>query len=225
MPRWWWSWWRCSASLPWSHAACGGGRVSSRTMRPLPPPFDTMAAGLPTTIDLSGPTLLSNRLLNKDFAFTADERRAFGLRGLLPDRVMTIEEQVQLELERIHRKDDPLEQYIGLAALHLVGAALLWHISGITEPAAFFWTLLAYGILYMPTLGLANAIAFHQMSDPGQQFPGVRVMGTLGWIVVGLIMGILVLNVYGRLFTRRPRSGGSQPLRWGSRRRRRWSAR
>ena len=107
-----------------------------------------MAAGLPTTIDLSGPTLLSNRLLNKDFAFTADERQAFGLRGLLPDRVMTIEEQVQLELERIHRKDDPLEQYIGLAALQDRNATLFYRVL-----AENLEELLP--IVYTPTVGRA----------------------------------------------------------------------
>ena len=117
-------------------------------MRPLPPPFDTMAAGLPTTIDLSGPTLLSNRLLNKDFAFTPDERLAFGLRGLLPDRVMTIEEQVQLELERLHRKDDPLERYIGLAALQDRNATLFYRVL-----AENLDELLP--IVYTPTVGRA----------------------------------------------------------------------
>jgi MFS family permease len=70
-----------------------------------------------------------------------------------------------------------------LAILHLVGAALLWWLSSITEPGAFFRVLLAYAVCYMPTLALANAIAFHQMRDPGKEFPGIRVMGTLGWIV------------------------------------------
>jgi malic enzyme len=107
-----------------------------------------MAAGLPTTIDLSGPTLLSNRLLNKDFAFTADERQAFGLRGLLPDRVMTIEEQVQLELERIHRKDDPLERYIGLAALQDRNSTLFYRVL-----AENLEELLP--IVYTPTVGRA----------------------------------------------------------------------
>lgn len=117
-------------------------------MRRLPSPFDTMAAGLPTEIDLSGPTLLSNRLLNKDFAFSADEREAFGLRGLLPDRVMTIEEQVRLELERLHRKDDPLEQYIGLAALQDRNATLFYRVL-----AENLEELLP--IVYTPTVGRA----------------------------------------------------------------------
>jgi len=117
-------------------------------MRPLPSPYDTMAAGLPTTIDLAGPTLLSNRLLNKDFAFSIEERETFGLRGLLPDRVMTIEEQVQLELERIHRKDDPLEQYIGLAALQDRNATLFYRVL-----AENLEELLP--IVYTPTVGRA----------------------------------------------------------------------
>jgi malic enzyme len=107
-----------------------------------------MAAGLPTTIDLAGPTLLSNRLLNKDFAFPLDERDAFGLRGLLPDRVMTIEEQVDLELERIHRKADPLEQYIGLAALQDRNATLFYRVL-----AENLEELLP--IVYTPTVGRA----------------------------------------------------------------------
>jgi malic enzyme len=118
-------------------------------MRPLAPPFDAIAAGRPATIGLSGATLLANRLFTKDFAFSEEERDAFALRGLLPDRVMTIEEQVRLEVERLHRKDDPLEQYIGLAALQ-------------DRNATLFYRLLAENleellpIVYTPTVGRAG---------------------------------------------------------------------
>jgi nucleoside transporter len=84
-----------------------------------------------------------------------------------------------------------------MGLLHLVGAALLWWISGITHPGAFFWALLAYAICYMPTLGLANAISFHQMSDPARQFGAIRACGTFGWIVVGFVVGVLAKNLLG----------------------------
>jgi nucleoside transporter len=84
-----------------------------------------------------------------------------------------------------------------MGVLHLAGAALLWWISSVTDPTTFFWALLAYAICYMPTLGLANAVCFHQMEDPGRQFPGIRVMGSLGWIAVGLGIGSLAPQFYG----------------------------
>jgi nucleoside transporter len=84
-----------------------------------------------------------------------------------------------------------------MAVLHLVGAALLWYIATITEPTVFFWTLLAYALCFMPTLGLANAICFHQMSDPGKQFGPIRACGTFGWIVVGFGVGLLAPKLLG----------------------------
>jgi hypothetical protein len=62
--------------------------------------------------------LLQNPTLNKGTAFSAAERDALGLRGLLPPRITTPEQQVQRVLENFGRKADPLEKYINLAALH-----------------------------------------------------------------------------------------------------------
>jgi hypothetical protein len=53
------------------------------------------------------------------------------------------------------------------------------------------WLLLAYALCYNPTLALVNAIAFDQLDNPEKQFPGIRVFGTLGWIVAGLGMGLM----------------------------------
>lgn len=78
-----------------------------------------------------------------------------------------------------------------LGVMHLLGAALMFYATKITDPMVFFWVLLAYALCYMPTLALVNAISFHQMQDPGKQFPGVRVLGTLGWIVVGNVIGAM----------------------------------
>jgi nucleoside transporter len=76
-----------------------------------------------------------------------------------------------------------------MGVLHLLGAALLFLATKITGNAAFYWVILFYSLLYMPTIALSNSIAFHQMTDPGKQFPWIRVFGTLGWITAGLIIG------------------------------------
>jgi nucleoside transporter len=72
-----------------------------------------------------------------------------------------------------------------LATLHLVGALLLYWVSTLQGFGSFYTVLLAYTLCFMPTLALTNSLSFHQMSDPKKQFPGVRVLGTAGWIVAG----------------------------------------
>ncbi|HET8552856.1 MAG TPA: NAD-dependent malic enzyme [Gammaproteobacteria bacterium] len=68
-------------------------------------------------VSLRGRTLLSHPMYNKGTVFTAEERRQFGLDGLLPEHTATEAAQARRTYEAIARKNDKIEQYIGLAAL------------------------------------------------------------------------------------------------------------
>jgi nucleoside transporter len=58
--------------------------------------------------------------------------------------------------------------------------------------SAFYPLLLAYMILYMPTLALVNSVAFRQLKDPSREFSTIRVWGTVGWIVAGLCISYVL---------------------------------
>lgn len=78
------------------------------------------------------------------------------------------------------------EQLNGL--LHLLGAGLLWWVSTITDSSMLFYALLAFFICYMPTLALVNTITFQNVGNVERDFPKVRLWGTIGWIVAGLVI-------------------------------------
>ncbi|RYF05822.1 MAG: MFS transporter, partial [Oxalobacteraceae bacterium] len=78
-----------------------------------------------------------------------------------------------------------------LAILHLVGAVLLYQLYKAPDFSAFYPYVLAYMVVYMPTLALVNSVAFRQMEDPAQEFSCIRVWGTLGWIVAGLLISMV----------------------------------
>lgn len=78
-----------------------------------------------------------------------------------------------------------------LGVLHLIGAVLMLMMSQSVDSATFYPYVLGYMIAYMPTLALVNSVAFNQMSDPAKQFPYVRVFGTIGWILAGLVISFV----------------------------------
>lgn len=81
-----------------------------------------------------------------------------------------------------------------MGVLHILGAVLLYMATTIHDPGMFFWIILAYSAVYMPTIALANSVAFNQMTQPDKEFPTIRVFGTLGWIAVGIAIGGLKIE-------------------------------
>lgn len=81
-----------------------------------------------------------------------------------------------------------------MGLLHIGGAVVLYLATMVFDATAFFWVVLLYSILYMPTIALSNSIAFQHMTNPGKQFPWIRVFGTIGWIVAGFLIGKLEIE-------------------------------
>jgi nucleoside transporter len=75
-----------------------------------------------------------------------------------------------------------------LGALHILGGLLMYQMYNSNSVSVFYPYVLAYMILYMPTLALVNSVSFNQMKDPEKEFSNIRVWGTIGWIVAGLLI-------------------------------------
>ncbi|MCF0043116.1 MFS transporter [Dyadobacter fanqingshengii] len=76
-----------------------------------------------------------------------------------------------------------------LGVLSLAGAALLFVLTGVDDPDNFFWIILAYCISFAPMMSLTTSIAMQQVTNSEKDFPAIRVMGTVSWIVVSNIIG------------------------------------
>lgn len=87
-----------------------------------------------------------------------------------------------------------------LAGLHFVGAILLYLVTQATSFAAVYGLMLAYCLCYFPTIALTNSLALKQIKDAGRQFPLIRVFGTIGWIVIGQILGWLAIEKSATMF-------------------------
>jgi nucleoside transporter len=78
-----------------------------------------------------------------------------------------------------------------MATLYAISAVLLFMITRVTTFPAVYTLLLAFCLCYFPTVALTNAMTMRQVADPGRDFPIIRMMGTIGWIFINLIVGFL----------------------------------
>ena len=81
-----------------------------------------------------------------------------------------------------------------LATLHFVGGLLLFAASRQQSFPAIYALMLLHCLCYMPTLALTNSLSFRLIRDPRKDFGPIRVMGTIGWIFIGLVVGKLGLE-------------------------------
>ena len=75
-----------------------------------------------------------------------------------------------------------------LGVLHLVGAVLMYQMYQAEDFSTFYPYVLGYMIAYMPTLALVNSVSFNQMKDPAKEFSYIRVWGTVGWVIAGVMI-------------------------------------
>jgi malate dehydrogenase (oxaloacetate-decarboxylating)(NADP+) len=117
--------------------------------------------------------LLRDPALNKGTAFTMAERDALGLRGLLPPRVLSQEDQAARVLESFRSKRSDLDKYVNLAALHDRNEALFFRLV-VDHPDEMM------PIIYTPTVGLACERFGHIFQRPRGIFVSADDRGRIG---------------------------------------------
>jgi len=78
--------------------------------------------------------------------------------------------------------------------LHILSGVSLFFIPQVSDPSTFFWIMLVAMVFYMPTIALANSIAYTALKgnnyDVVKDFPPIRVFGTIGFIVAMWVVNL-----------------------------------
>ena len=78
-----------------------------------------------------------------------------------------------------------------MATLYIAAAVCMYLVTQVSSFPAVYGLMLAFCLLYFPTIALTNSIAMKHVQDPGRDFPPIRTMGTLGWIAINNVVGFL----------------------------------
>jgi nucleoside transporter len=81
-----------------------------------------------------------------------------------------------------------------MAVLLIVGGFIKFLTAYQTSYSAWLWLSIAFAVVYMPTLALSNSLTMNHLDDSKRQFPGVRVWGTIAWIVVSWVFPMIWLQ-------------------------------
>ncbi len=84
--------------------------------------------------------------------------------------------------------DRYMPSQVVMAIAHIIGGALLMYAAGIRDYNSLWWLMFFYALFYAPTLALCNSISFHNLEDPDKSFGPIRVWGTIGWVMAGLVL-------------------------------------
>lgn len=82
-----------------------------------------------------------------------------------------------------------------LAALHCAGGMVLLTAARQETFAALYVAILLYALCYLPTISLATSLSMRHLSAPAAEYPRLRTLGTIGWIIAGLTVGALGLEL------------------------------
>lgn len=85
-----------------------------------------------------------------------------------------------------------------LAVSQIIGGLLLLVVTQLTGFIPIFIGMLAYNLIYAPTIALTNSIAFQHW--PNNEFSKIRMWGSIGWIVIGWVFGVLWMRYVGKMF-------------------------
>jgi len=83
-----------------------------------------------------------------------------------------------------------------LAISHVLAGLVAWSMATVDSYLGFLSCSLAYSLLYLPTVSLTNSLSFHHLPDRYRDFGKIRVWGTVGWIVVGIVVGQWLWHVH-----------------------------